>query len=194
MLHSRTSFTVSFSPWCIQHWTRGCTVSRLLHIRVELRSLTQQLPANNPHDPRPAAWSNEPPKAKPASWGMSAWSTSHVCWGPGTGEQICPRRMPHRTCKREAKLNETRFHKQSCPNVFATLHIIEQLGLSSYKWAHTHRCIIQGTQPGALWWPRGVGWGWVRRRLKREGIYIYTHTHTLMADLSHCMAETNIKL
>ena len=31
-------------------------------------------------------------------------------------------------------------------------------------------CMTQGAQPGTLWWPGGVGWGEVGRRLK--------HTHT----------------
>ena len=45
-------------------------------------------------------------------------------------------------------------------------------------------CITQGAQRGALWRPRGVGWGVVGGRLKTEGINIYVcmcvcvHTHT----------------
>ena len=34
-------------------------------------------------------------------------------------------------------------------------------------------CITQGTQLGALWWPRGVGWG-KGGRLSREG-YTYNY-------------------
>ena len=55
-------------------------------------------------------------------------------------------------------------------------------------------CIRQGAQPGALGWPRGVGWERVGGRLMREGIYTCVHTHMLMAD-SHCWtAETNTTL
>ena len=34
-------------------------------------------------------------------------------------------------------------------------------------------CISQRAQLGALWKPGGVRWGWMRRRLKKEGIYVY---------------------
>ena len=35
-------------------------------------------------------------------------------------------------------------------------------------------CRAQGTQLGALWWPREVGWGGaVEGRSKRKGIYVY---------------------
>ena len=32
--------------------------------------------------------------------------------------------------------------------------------------------ITQGTQPGALWQPRGVGWAWMWGRCKREEIHV----------------------
>ena len=36
-------------------------------------------------------------------------------------------------------------------------------------------CITQETQAGALWWPRGVGWGgrWQGDSRQREEIYTY---------------------
>ena len=34
-------------------------------------------------------------------------------------------------------------------------------------------CIAQGTQLGVLWWPRGVGWGWVRGSRGRGYRYAY---------------------
>ena len=54
----------------------------------------------------------------------------------------------------------------------------------------------QGAQPSTQRPPRGVGWG-VRREDQEGGnIYMHTHlhTHTLMADLHYCMAETNTTL
>ena len=37
-------------------------------------------------------------------------------------------------------------------------------------------CIAQGAQPGALWCPRGLGWG-VGVRFRRKGIYIYIYVY-----------------
>ena len=48
-------------------------------------------------------------------------------------------------------------------------------------------CITQGTQSGALWWPKGVEWGKGREAQDEEDICI------IMADL-HCTAETNTAL
>ena len=50
-------------------------------------------------------------------------------------------------------------------------------------------CIAQGAQLGALWCPRGVGWG-IGGRLKREGIYIYIH----ITDSRGCTGEANTTL
>ena len=36
-------------------------------------------------------------------------------------------------------------------------------------------CLTQETQTGALYQPRGVGWGGRWERFKREGIYLYTY-------------------
>ena len=48
--------------------------------------------------------------------------------------------------------------------------------------------MAQGAQLGALWWPRGVGWG--AGREVQEGKDICTH----IADSLHCTAETNATL
>ena len=45
--------------------------------------------------------------------------------------------------------------------------------------------MVQGAQPGALWWPRGVGWGgMVGGRFKRERIYVRSVSCSVM---SHCL-------
>ena len=49
----------------------------------------------------------------------------------------------------------------------------------------------QGAQPGALWQPRGVGWGEVGGRFKREGIYVYLwliHIAIWQKPTQHCKA------
>ena len=55
-------------------------------------------------------------------------------------------------------------------------------------------CIIQGAQPCALWWHRGVGrgLGWLWGRLKREGkICILMADSCYMAEVTqHCKAIT----
>ena len=47
-------------------------------------------------------------------------------------------------------------------------------------------CMTQGTQTGALWQPRGLGWGGGGREVPEGG-----HTCIPMADSCWCMAETN---
>ena len=47
----------------------------------------------------------------------------------------------------------------------------------------------QGAQLGALWWPRGVDWGWSGREAQEEmdkGMH--------MVDSFHCTEETNTTL
>ena len=57
-----------------------------------------------------------------------------------------------------------------------------------------------GAQLGALWWPPGLGWGWMGGRLKREGRYVYTwliHVHEIKCNSSRVikmlfeLVETN---
>ena len=48
--------------------------------------------------------------------------------------------------------------------------------------------MTQGAKPGALWWPREVGWGEGRKAQERGDICI------IVTDLSCCMAETNTTL
>ena len=47
-------------------------------------------------------------------------------------------------------------------------------------------CVTQGAQTGALWQPRGVGWGGRGREVQERGDIC-----TPMADSSCCMAETS---
>ena len=47
-------------------------------------------------------------------------------------------------------------------------------------------CVSQGAQTGALWQPRGVGWGGGGREGQEGGDIC-----TPMADSCWCMAETN---
>ena len=49
--------------------------------------------------------------------------------------------------------------------------------------------VTQGAQPGALWQPRGVGWGWVRWRFKTEGTHVYLwliHIVVWQKPTEHC--------
>ena len=50
-------------------------------------------------------------------------------------------------------------------------------------------CMTQGTQTGALWQPRGLGWGerWEGGSIRRGHMW-------LMTDSCWCMAETNTTL
>ena len=48
--------------------------------------------------------------------------------------------------------------------------------------------MTQEAKPGALWWPREVGWGEGRKAQERGDICL------IVTDLSCCMAETNTKL
>ena len=50
-------------------------------------------------------------------------------------------------------------------------------------------CIAQGTQLGALWWPREMGWEDGRREAQQGGDICI-----LMADSHYCIAETNTTL
>ena len=50
-------------------------------------------------------------------------------------------------------------------------------------------CMTQGSQTGALWWPRGVGWVVVGREVQAGGDICKP-----MADSYWCMAETNTML
>ena len=52
------------------------------------------------------------------------------------------------------------------------------------RWLMGSCCITQEAQPGALWWPRGVGWEGGREAQDRGVIY------TLMASSHCCTAET----
>ena len=47
--------------------------------------------------------------------------------------------------------------------------------------------ITQGAQPGALWWPKGAGWGWWWREAP-EGENIYVRI--VMTDSWCCTAES----
>ena len=49
-------------------------------------------------------------------------------------------------------------------------------------------CVTQETQPGDLWWPRGVGWGVGKEVQEGEDICV------LMTVSCCCVAETNITL
>ena len=64
-------------------------------------------------------------------------------------------------------------------------------------------CLTQGTQPSALWQPRGVGWGGgVKGRLRRDGTYVYLcliHGVIQQKLTQHCKAiilqlKINLKL
>ena len=50
---------------------------------------------------------------------------------------------------------------------------------------------VQGAQPGALWWPRGVGWGALWGKLKREAVLVYLeliHNVVWQKPTQHCKA------
>ena len=49
-------------------------------------------------------------------------------------------------------------------------------------------CITQGTQPGTLWWSRGVRWGeGLREAQERGDLYIVvTDLHCCIAEIQHC--------
>ena len=54
------------------------------------------------------------------------------------------------------------------------LFMVEQYSILSVHYILGSCCITQATQLGALWWPRGVGWGQgVGGRSKRERLYVY---------------------
>ena len=73
------------------------------------------------------------------------------------------------------------YQSLSCVRLFVTPwavarqaphHVVHRL----HSWVYAQRSWKQGAQFGALWGPRGVECG-VGGKLKKEGIYIYTHTH-----------------
>ena len=49
--------------------------------------------------------------------------------------------------------------------------------------------LTQGAHLGALWWPKGVGWGGSGREAQKGGDICI-----LIADAQYCTAETNTTL
>ena len=46
-------------------------------------------------------------------------------------------------------------------------------------------CIEQGALVSVLWWSRGVRWGWVGKRFKRQRIYVYTERIHVVVQKEH---------
>ena len=87
----------------------------------------------------------------------------------GTDEPICRAETEMQTERMNLWANRGKERMGRIERVVLTyihFHVWNRQRVGTY-------CISQRAQLGALWKPGGVRWGWMRRRLKKEGIYVY---------------------